>query len=865
MNKFIDMLQDKMEIARSDSDFSFFFSLLVTGEALTKIITLLSIASLNEDKDRQRYRALHSLVRTSGIGEWSKTIDEVLIGTTSQHLATEFRPYQADLTKKTQEHEWQHMAVLELVKTLNVFGIKNDIPKSKIELKLWFKLFTELRNKTRGHGVMSSDKASEAAPYLDKSLQLIIEHSTLLKIPTAYVKRNLSGKYRVTPISVLNNEFDDLKTSTKFQIENGIYIFLSTYREVPLIISDADLDDFYIANGSFTNTKYELISYKSDDKKIGDSSEYLVPNGQLPTSESEGIGELMAIGNCLTNVPSLSYDYIQREELEDDLFNLLADDRRAVVTLLGRGGIGKTSLALRVIPRLYKIKRFDAVIWFSSRDIDLQSGGAKLVQADVISDKDIAKYYSKLVLSEDQLKDKMFETIDFFQSQLTKSDIGPCLFVFDNFETTSNPIEVFKQIDTYIRVPNKILITTRLRDFIGDYPITVHGMNENEAEALIRLTSGKLGVESLLTKKLIEEIIKVSAGHPYIIKIMLGDLVKKGMKGNLPKIIAGSDEVLTALFERTYAALNPCSQRVFLTLASWNSAVPRLALEAILMVSIEDPLEVEKSVDNLVQYSMVEELKAEDGYYYISLPYVALAFGEKKVKVSPLKSVISRDIRLLQKFGPAKLEDKKISLERNFTIFLTDLNNHLSDFENHKDIIDRICWSYNEGRLLVARLLTEAKISKFIQTAKDYVMLYIENETVALKKLNGWKMLAEISRELKEPLDEVHSLIEISQITNVEFYELSNTANKINHMFSTKQLVLDDQSTKTELLSGFFDVMWKSKNNADAIDLSRMAWLALHMKKMTEADELIKDGLKLEPNNTHCIRLKARIERDLVK
>jgi hypothetical protein len=864
MNKFIGMLQDKMDIARSESDFSFFFSLLVTGEALTKIITLLSIASLNEDKDRQKYRALHSLVRASGVGEWSKAIDEVLIGTTSQHLATEFRPYQAELTKKTPESEWQNIAVQELIKALNVFGIKNDVSRGKIELKLWFKLFTELRNKTRGHGTLNSEKASEAAPYLNSSLQLIISNLTLLKIPTAYVKRNLSGKYRVTPISDLNNEFDDLKSSSKFQIENGIYIFLSTYKTVPLIISDADLDDFYIANGSFTSKKYELISYKSDDKKSGDSSEYLIPNGQLPTSESGGVGELMAIGNCLTNVPNLSYEYVPRQDLEDDLFGLLEDDRRAVVTLLGRGGIGKTSLALSVIPRLYETKRFDAVIWFSSRDIDLQSGGAKLVRADVISDKDIAKYYSKLVLSEDQLKDKMFEAIDFFQSQLTKSNIGPCLFVFDNFETTSNPIEVFKQIDTYIRIPNKILITTRLRDFIGDYPITVHGMNEKEAEALIRLTSKKLGVEELLSKKLIEEIIKVSAGHPYIIKIMLGDLVKKGMKGNLPKIIAGSDEVLTALFERTYAALNPCSQRVFLTLASWNSAVPRLALEAILMVSIEDPLEVEKSVDNLVQYSMVEELKASDGYYYISLPYVALAFGEKKVKVSPLKSVISRDIRLLQKFGPAKLEDRNISLERNFTIFLRDLNNHLSDFSSYKDIIDRICWSYNEGRLLVARLLTETNIQKHIQKAKDYVMLYIEYETVPLNKLNGWKMLAEISKELKEPLDEVHSLIEISQVTDVEFSELSNIANKINHMFSTKQLVMDDQSIKIDLLSGFFDVMWKRKNNADAIALSRMAWLALHMKKMDEADELIKDGLKLDPDNTHCSRLKARMERDLM-
>jgi hypothetical protein len=42
------------------------------------------------------------------------------------------------------------------------------------------------------------------------------------------------------------------------------------------------------------------------------------------------------------------------------------------------------------------------------------------------------------------------------------------LFVFDNFETVRSPAELYIWIDTYVRPPDKVLITTRFRDFKGD-------------------------------------------------------------------------------------------------------------------------------------------------------------------------------------------------------------------------------------------------------------------------------------------------------------------------------------------------------------------------------------------------------------
>lgn len=862
MHKFIKMLQEKNTVAKSDSDFTFFFSLLVTAEAITKIITLMILSALNNTKDRDQYQILYILVRASGIGEWSKAIDSLLVGTASQHLIAEFRPYQTEFTKKTSEEEWQYKAVEELINALDKLEIPIEKLNGKKDFKSWFKFFTELRNKTRGHGIIPAQKASEAAIHLEKSINLIINNLTLLNIPSAFIRRNLSGKYRVSELIGNSEVFNELKTNDNYQYEDGVYIYLGTFRKVPLISSDADLQDFFIANGGFSNTKFELLSYCTDDKIHDSSAPYLMPIGQLPASESEGLGELIAHEKCFSNVPNRIHDYINRDKLEEQLYELLEDERRPIVTLLGRGGIGKTSLALSVIPKLYSTTRFHAIVWFSSRDIDLQSNGAKIVRADVISNKDISKYYASLVLSKEELSKKEFDPVSYFQQQLTRSDIGPCLFVFDNFETTENPVEQFKWVDTYIRNPNKILITTRLRDFVGDYPLNVHGMTFPESETLVKTTAKKLNIENKLSIELIEDIYKVSAGHPYIIKILLGEIAKSDKKTSLPKIVAGNDEILTALFERTYAALNPYTQRIFLTLASWNSAVSRLIFESVIMNSFDEPLEIEQAIDNLIQYSMVEEVKSSiDGQYYIGLPYVTMAFGEKKCSVSPLKSIIKGDVTLLQKFGPTRLDDKILSINKNLTIFLKNLPQNVNNFNIHKPIIERICHSYNDGYLLLARWLSESNVQSLIKEAINYLYLYLENEKDDSKKVAAWIHVAELSRIMKDHFAEIHALIEASQHAKIEFSELSNVVNKVNHMLSIHELTLENWAIKKELLSKLFEVIWNRKSEADATDYSRMAWLALHLQNYDSASELTELGLSSDPENVYCLKLKDKLEK----
>ena len=132
------------------------------------------------------------------------------------------------------------------------------------------------------------------------------------------------------------------------------------------------------------------------------------------------------------------------------------------MSLSGPGGIGKTSVALKVLTELAANSdpRFEAIIWFSARDIDLLPQGPRTVRPHAISLQDFALQYSKLVGHEsaenavDELSSAMSGVDPLFQSTL---------FVFDNFETVAQPGEIFAWLDLNVRAPNKILITTRVR------------------------------------------------------------------------------------------------------------------------------------------------------------------------------------------------------------------------------------------------------------------------------------------------------------------------------------------------------------------------------------------------------------------
>src|SRR5690606_3038443 len=123
-------------------------------------------------------------------------------------------------------------------------------------------------------------------------------------------------------------------------------------KRVDLVLSNIDATDFYLPNGAFRATQYEILSYITNSKMRVDAKNYLHPVSGLPESETQGFQTLYK-GKTTSNLPKLQGDYVIREKPEHRLYDeLVQDNQHRIITLIGRGGIGKTWLALKVLEKI---------------------------------------------------------------------------------------------------------------------------------------------------------------------------------------------------------------------------------------------------------------------------------------------------------------------------------------------------------------------------------------------------------------------------------------------------------------------------------------------------------------------------------
>ena len=499
---------DRAENEREESDVAYFNALMYAGEAVMKLTIAGLVAAVQADRSRNRYRLEYLLVRADGLGDWNRALDDILTGPSSQFLDHGASSTTRALTERVSEEAWQFIALRDLTETIRCVNLESS-PRSgnrRVQGSTWFKDFVQLRNGTRGHGAPPASALGEACPSLRRSIENLASNLPLFSLPWAFLYRNLSGKYRVTSWGEEGEMLERLKRESDHSFDNAVHIEFDRLRPMSLVESNPERSDFWLANGKFGKSNYELLSYWTNDRMSKSSDAYMTPVEELPPSETEGLGQLDVKGSAFTNIPEPLSNYVPRPNLERDLEDQLRDaERHPIVTLTGRGGIGKTSTTLQVIAKMMDSDNcpFQVVVWFSARDVDLLQSGPKEVRPTGLSIRDFASEYANL-LTPGEMNLREFNSSQYLARQLSGDTLGPTLFVFDNFETITSPIEVFAWLDTYVRGPNKVLITSRHRGFTGDYEVQVRGMTHSEAEELIVQTANSIGIRQEISDKYIE-------------------------------------------------------------------------------------------------------------------------------------------------------------------------------------------------------------------------------------------------------------------------------------------------------------------------------------------------------------------------
>ena len=865
------------------SDNAYYDSLVKSFEFLTKYIATVLISVLPLEYNQSRYLWEHKLVRASSLGPWRDAIRKLSGGAFFSTLSNRFSSLGysdaiEQLTVKAKEGQWQHKVTEAIIESKSrMLNEQSSVP-SRTSLLVAFDHFVEFRNKD-AHGAPKSGAKSSMASYLEEAKQQIEDNLSLLQVPLIICRKTIKGKASsVVPTAnacLTQQDCTQLGYLHKDSNESdGLFILDNhekTIKEAKIYklrlieIDENTLEEYYIANGSLRQSdwKAEWLNYSSGQRKRISIKPW---RARPPSSETSAYDELIYRGNILTNAPERPDDYVDRHALQGKLEAAL--ERRQIITLKGSGGIGKTSLALWAVHKAGESNQFDVVLWFSSRDIDLNPGGVREVDPDVTTVDDICKEARKLLEDTGTVFREHLSSDILLQDILHSNESGCVLWVLDNFETVKDQKSVFDLFDQYLHHPknnsHKLLITTRHRFFQGDYSVQVDGMSKSEFESLVQKEMIRLGKS--LQDKDIERLFKESNGHPYIAKIVLGGM-KRGISRKSTPILRRKEDILDALFERTFEQLSSDARHVYLLLCKWNNLVSLVALDLTVNSKNGDTrrVDVDQATDELIDYSLIEcqgdELGQDEDWIWFNVPTPSRIFGRKKLIADPLKFQIETEFQQIQRFGvctPRDMMDQVRPVRRFWSSIREEVIRKLWRGKGPIDSLgewypwfDRLGSSVPQLWSWLAQYLEER--GRSLEAEKFY-----RQAISAAGASPGKSHLSEAMLDLANYLEEKGRDQEALEMwvyracsSTSTFDDISHAANKVNGWFYRSRVTLTKEKRKV-LLDELVKTMEDRSKEADAQDFSRLAWLYVQMDDIENGVKAANRGLGLDYNQKDC-------------
>jgi hypothetical protein len=294
-----------------------------------------------------------------------------------------------------------------------------------------------------------------------------------------------------------------------------------------------------------------------------------------------------------------------------------------------------------------------------------------------------------------------------------------------------------------------------------------------------------------------------------------------------------------------------------MTLSAWNSAVPRVALEAVLQKSVGEIAEVERGIDLLLQFSLAERQRSIEDMDFIQLPLVALMFGRKKLNVSPFQAAIKADAELLQMLGTVNRGEVHFSLAKRIDYFLGSIARRIEKgetFEKYSPIVEMIGRHFPPAWLSLARMHMEQGTTAGFENAKSELRRFLERDSTSSLAAEAWRSLANCCFKTGDILGDVHAFVQRTKILSVPFADLTNTARLLNDLIRKKMLEAGSDEKRT-LGQELLQVMQGRIGEAKADDLAQMAWLGLRLKDYQQASDLVRRGLALENDNPYLLKL----------
>ena len=110
-------------------------------------------------------------------------------------------------------------------------------------------------------------------------------------------------------------------------------------------------------------------------------------------------------------------------------------------------------------------------------------------------------------------------------------------------------------------------------------------------------------------------------------------------------------------------------------------------------------------------------------------------------------------------------------------------------------------------------------------------------------------------------MSELHARLQLCELQDSTLDELSSSVSRVNGWLHRREIDLDADEKRLTIIR-LRALMEARQSELDATDFSRLAWLCLNGLDAAAADRWARRGLDLDPANTHCLRLVARLVAD---
>lgn len=298
--------------------------------------------------------------------------------------------------------------------------------------------------------------------------------------------------------------------------------------------------------------------------------------------------------------------FIGRDEDIEAVKKLLMGAQQ-VVTIVGDGGIGKSSLALKIAYDLVDMEfncPFDMILWTTAKSSILTPKGIEEIAGAITSFTGIIKDITNSMGAPiNNLQENMNEIIEYLNTY-------KILLIIDNLETILN--DAIRQFIREISQKCKILITSRIGLGELEYPRKLEGLSENEASLLIkemaRMRNSQV-LKTLPNPKLVE-ISKKFHYNPLSIKWFV-NLVESGKSIN--EVISDKKELFTYCLSNVYENLTDTAQAVLQTLLAARKSLHEAEL---CYLSEIEPFELKKALLKLTSTTMITREAKENTLIY---------------------------------------------------------------------------------------------------------------------------------------------------------------------------------------------------------------------------------------------------------